>query len=132
MGVEFSCPTLMTLMGLLWFGPMRMSAAAARSVRLRRARGCRGGRCCSPMPMIGRSRRPQTQFDRGSWSASLSGSLSSLLDCFTDAHIGPATADVAGHRVVDLRIRRMRFACEQCRSGHDLARLAVAALDDLA
>src|SRR5712692_6432490 len=130
MGVEFSCPTLMTLMGLLWFGPMRMSAAAARSVRLRRARGCPGGRCCSPMPVIGRSRRPQTQFDRGPWSASLSGSLSSLLDCFTDAQIGPAAADVARHGGIDVGVARMRVARDERRGGHDLARLAVAAPHD--
>jgi hypothetical protein len=55
-----------------------------------------------------------------------------LLDRFANAQIGPAAADVAGHRVVDIGIRRMRVARKQRRSRHDLARLAVAALNDLA
>jgi len=55
-----------------------------------------------------------------------------LFDCFADAHIGPATADIAGHGVVDIGIARVRVARQQRRSGHDLPRLAVAALDDLA
>jgi len=42
-----------------------------------------------------------------------------------------AAADVAGHRVVDIGIRRMRVAREKRRRGHDLARLAVTALHDL-
>ena len=56
----------------------------------------------------------------------------SLLDRLANADIGSAAADVAGHRLVDVGIRRMRVCCEKCRSGHDLARLAVAALNDLA
>src|ERR1700730_8375262 len=58
-------------------------------------------------------------------------SLSSLLDCFTDAQIGPAAADVARHGGIDVGVGRMRVACQQRRSGHDLARLAVAALHHL-
>src|SRR5260221_3431906 len=64
-------------------------------------------------------------------SASLSARLRGLLDRFANADIGPTAADVAGHRVVDVGIRRMRVAREQRRSRHDLARLAVAALNDL-
>src|SRR6187549_1319232 len=56
----------------------------------------------------------------------------SLLDRFANADIGPATADVAGHRVVNIGIARMRIARKQCRGGHDLARLAVTALRHLA
>src|ERR1700704_2542425 len=65
-------------------------------------------------------------------SASLWARLRGLLDRFANAGIGAAAADVAGHRVVDVGIRRMRVAREQRRSRHDLARLAVAALNDLA
>src|SRR5687768_13978914 len=57
---------------------------------------------------------------------------SRLLDGIADVDIGPAAADVAGHRVVDIGIGRVRVACQQRRSGHDLARLAVPALRDLA
>jgi hypothetical protein len=42
-----------------------------------------------------------------------------------------AAADVAGHRVVDIGIGWMWVARKQCRSGHDLARLAIPALNDL-
>ena len=66
--------------------------------------------------------------DRGSWSASLSVRLRGLLDRFANADIGAAAADVAGHRIVDVGVGRMRIACEQRRRRHDLARLAVAAL----
>jgi NADPH:quinone reductase len=57
--------------------------------------------------------------------------LRGLLDRFTNADIGPAAADVAGHCVVDVGICRMRLAREQRRGRHDPARLAVAALNDL-
>src|SRR5262249_53003343 len=68
--------------------------------------------------------------DQGSWSASLC--LRGLLDRFANAQIGPATTDVAGHRAVDVGIGRTRGAGEQRRRRHDLARLAVATLHDLA
>src|SRR5262249_58914047 len=64
-------------------------------------------------------------------SASLCARLRGLLDRFANAQIGPTAADVAGHRVVDIGIRRMRIARKQRRSGHALARLAVAPLTDL-
>src|SRR5262245_34562081 len=44
-----------------------------------------------------------------------------------DPLIRPAAADI-GHRLVDLRVGRFRILLEQRRGGHDLARLAVAAL----
>src|SRR5215510_6157560 len=53
----------------------------------------------------------------------------SVLDRFANAEIGPAAADVAGHRVIDVGIGRMWVAGKERRRGHDLARLAVAALD---
>src|ERR1043165_7084677 len=54
-----------------------------------------------------------------------------LLDRFADAHVSPAAADVAGHRIIDVGVRWTRIAGEQRRGGHDLPRLAVAALDAL-
>src|SRR3981081_2439944 len=65
-------------------------------------------------------------------STSLRARLRGLLACFANADLGATPAAVAGHRVVDVGIRRTRVAREQRRSRHDLARLAVAALGDLA
>src|SRR5216684_5294640 len=70
--------------------------------------------------------------DRGSWSASLSRGLRGLFDRFANAQIGPAAADVARHRIVDVRVGWMRVVRQQRRSGHDLARLAIATLRHLA
>src|ERR1035437_4676893 len=42
--------------------------------------------------------------------------------------IGDAPADVAVHRRVDVRVRRLRRLLEQRGGGHQLARLTVAAL----
>src|SRR5437867_4235423 len=58
--------------------------------------------------------------------------LRGLLDCFADAQIGPAPADIAGHGLIDIGIRRMRVRREECRCGHYLTRLTVAALRDFA
>src|SRR5215510_10403600 len=55
-----------------------------------------------------------------------------LLDRLANARVGPTAADVARHGVLDVGIGRLRLARKECRSGHDLARLAVAALRDLA
>src|ERR1700726_4714690 len=52
-----------------------------------------------------------------------------LLDGFANPDIGAATADVSSHRGVDVGIIRGRRGREECRSRHDLARLAVSALD---
>src|SRR5260221_7587372 len=54
-----------------------------------------------------------------------------LLDGRADAHIGAAAADIARHGVVDLRVARMGIAGQERSGGHDLARLAITALDDL-
>ena len=72
----------------------------------------------------------ETPGDRLSWLASLS-ARRSLLDRFANAGIGPAAADVAGHCVVDVGIGGIGVAGEERRSRHDLARLAVAALNHL-
>src|SRR3989449_8019714 len=54
-----------------------------------------------------------------------------MLDRGTDAGVGPAAADVARHRPVDVGIARMGVLREQRRCRHDLTRLAVPALHDL-
>src|SRR6267378_5503409 len=56
------------------------------------------------------------------------GDAGGLLDGRTDTRIGTATADVAGHGIVDIRIARPGRRGEQCACRHDLARLAVPAL----
>src|SRR3954447_1324800 len=53
------------------------------------------------------------------------------LDRLADADISAAAADIAAHRIVDVRIGRMRFVLQQCRRRHDLAGLAISALRDL-
>src|SRR5216683_460466 len=48
-----------------------------------------------------------------------------------DPLIGAASADVAGHRGIDVRVIRFRRAGKERRCRHDLPGLAIAALDDL-
>src|SRR3984893_11933807 len=105
------------------------SASGLRRRRFRPA-GSRAGRDRSLMATEPR-RPPAKLCDRLSWSASLSARLRGLLDRFANADIGPTAADVAGHRIVDIGIRWMWVARKQRRRGHDLARLAVPALNDL-
>src|SRR5213082_2907358 len=57
----------------------------------------------------------------------MSRSLGGAMDGGADTLIGAAAADV-GHRRIDVGVRWMRLLGEQRRRGHDLARLAVAAL----
>src|SRR5271169_886987 len=52
------------------------------------------------------------------------------LDRVANAHIGAAAADVTRHRRVDIGIVRMGNVREQGSCRHDLARLAIAALDN--
>src|SRR5580692_6298088 len=54
-----------------------------------------------------------------------------LLDRGANAHVGAAPADVSSHCCVDVGILRVGSAGEQSGGGHDLARLAIAALRDL-
>src|SRR5271167_35212 len=66
-------------------------------------------------------------------SASLDGGrgeLRRLLDRFTNADIGSTATDVAGHRIVDIGIARVRIGRQQRGCGHDLAGLAIATLND--
>lgn len=53
------------------------------------------------------------------------------MDSTSDAAVGSATANVAGHGVVDVAIRRLRFLFEERGCGHQLAGLAIAALRDV-
>src|SRR5688572_26306774 len=46
----------------------------------------------------------------------------------TDALVGAAPADVAGHGGVDIRVAGTRLLGQQCAGGHDLAGLAIPAL----
>src|SRR5256714_10099251 len=67
--------------------------------------------------------------DSPSWGAtSISGRP---LDGSADARVGAAAADIPRHRRVDVGVGRVRLRPQQRGSGHDLARLAVAALHDL-
>src|SRR3984957_12172358 len=54
---------------------------------------------------------------------------SSLLDCGANAHISATATDISRHRGIDIRIIRIERRCEQGCRRHDLARLAIAALD---
>src|SRR6266571_1195061 len=51
------------------------------------------------------------------------------MDRRADAHIGGAATDIAVHGGVDVRVGRLCVARQQADRRHDLARLAVAALD---
>src|SRR5882724_2841368 len=62
-----------------------------------------------------------------SGAAPMSRSLRGAMDGGADALVGAAATDV-GHRRVDVGVRGMRILREQRRGGHDLPRLAVAAL----
>ena len=52
-----------------------------------------------------------------------------LLDRFANAHVGTAAADISGHRGVDIGVIGIWGVREQGCCRHDLARLAITALD---
>src|SRR3989441_3647588 len=52
----------------------------------------------------------------------------SILDGGANLVVGPAAADVAAHRFVDVGVGRRAVLCEKGARAHNLARLAVAAL----
>src|SRR5262245_44586657 len=56
---------------------------------------------------------------------------SCLLDGCTNARVGAATADVAGHGAVDIGVARLRLCREQRARRHDLAGLAITALNHI-
>src|SRR4030095_11658555 len=114
---------------------MRMKALGTNSPPVPDARAAeRAGRSRNPnssppavaTPTFSTSRRD------GDFSDSLimSSCLGRAFDCRANPHIGAATADVARHRGIDVCVGGLRCGCEQCGGRHDLAGLAVAALDD--
>src|SRR5690348_1223863 len=54
-----------------------------------------------------------------------------VLDCFADARVGSATANVAAHRLVNVLVRGFRRVFKQRNGSHDLTALAVTALHDV-
>src|SRR5258708_12491552 len=54
---------------------------------------------------------------------------SCLLDRSANTYIGSTTADISRHRGIDIGIIGIDYGGEQGRCSHDLARLAIAALD---
>ena len=54
---------------------------------------------------------------------------SGVLDRSANAHIGPTAADISCHRGIDVGVIRIGRCLQQCRRRHDLAGLAIAALD---
>src|SRR5262245_25986577 len=59
------------------------------------------------------------------------GDLRRAMDRPANPRIGPAPAQVAAHRVVDVGVGRIRFLRQQAGRRHHLPRLAIAALRDL-
>src|SRR2546430_13391482 len=105
--------------------PVRSRPWAPRAVPLRL-----GNPAATPRrPPPGPSRTPVER--RWSWSGPLPtdrSTLGRLVDRGADPFVGAAAADVARHRGVDVGVGGVGVAREQRGGGHDLARLAVAAL----
>src|SRR5215471_13587823 len=89
------------------------------------AAACRKAR--RETPFVGSTVRDVTELRNMSPSLP----LCCMLDRFANADIGPAATNIAEHGAVDVGVRRLRVAGEECCGRHDLARLAVAALDYL-
>jgi hypothetical protein len=53
---------------------------------------------------------------------------SCALDRFANAEVCSAAAEIPGHRIVNVRIGRLGIGRKKCSGGHDLSRLAIAAL----
>src|SRR6266852_6787977 len=99
----------------------------------RRRRSRRGTRGATPRERMRLERRGEREWPtgRGPWSGSFPrgrGRLGRLLDGSADSGVGATAANVARHRAIDVRIGGMRRVGEKRRGGHDLTRLAVAAL----
>src|SRR6266849_3379519 len=87
-----------------------------------------------PPPTAAPALRKARRSSRGiiEWSSMVDPfSVGGAMDGGTDALIGAASADIAGHCGVDVGISRLRRAGEQRRGRHDLAGLAIAALHHL-
>src|SRR6267143_5892498 len=94
---------------------------------------------CPSLPMrikaLGASAAPALRNCRRERSTVMSGpflaarrTVRRVLDSLADSHISAAATDVPRHGGVDIAIGRVGLGGEQCRCGHDLARLAIAAL----
>src|SRR5438105_154586 len=57
--------------------------------------------------------------------------LGRAMDRTSDAHVCPASAEIAAHGLVDLRVGRLLRLLQKRRGAHDLARLAISALRDV-
>src|ERR1035438_3885170 len=87
------------------------------------------GRSRSPGPRRRRLQRLRIHGEKGGSSrASVPGGA---VHRFANPFIGPAATEVAVHRLRDLIVRRVRRLRQQRCGGHDLSRLAVAALRNL-
>src|ERR1700733_14965376 len=82
-------------------------------------------------PPLSRARRDGTcaMFSDPCIAASLDFARGAF-DRFADTDIGAAAADIPGHRCVDIGVVGLRRSGEQSCRRHDLAGLAIAALDD--
>src|SRR5258705_3364118 len=103
---------------------MRLKRGMPASKRIRaqvpRRRCCAGSPCATTSAVVHRScallrRQP----------------LRCEVDRRSDALVGGTPTDVAGQRMVDVLIGRLRLLLEQRDGGHDLPRLAIAALNDI-
>src|ERR1700751_1957458 len=109
------CPGADTL------NPSRRPLPKARPAFRKARRGTSGiARSC------GRSSRPIMR-SRAGWNSS---NLGRLFDGGADTPIGAAAANVTGHRRLDTGSAWVRIAGQQRGRRHDLARLAIAPLND--
>ena len=108
------------------------AAPSAPTARARRARGRRRWRL-PPAEIRAAQRRRLRHSESVAWMiVPLSASdLRACVDSLTDADVGAAAADVAVHGGVDVGVGRLPVLASSVDGGHDLARLAVAALDDV-
>src|SRR2546428_14191070 len=100
------------------------SAAAARGRG--RGRGTWIARTRPAPAAVSRNSRRVT-----SERVAMSRPLRRAVDSGTDALVGAAAADGAGHRLVDIGVGRVGRLGQEGRRGHQLARLAIAALRDV-
>src|SRR5579884_3333873 len=101
-----------------------------RCVRCQSRRTCLCATCEYKEP--GQSASPPTEWLRAGQDSLLgSHRISRAMNGFADSVIGTATANIAAHDSVDLRIGRMRVVGKQNRGRHDLPGLAIATLRNL-
>src|ERR1700738_3906400 len=111
--------------------PSVMSGGCTGSFTARTGRGnaSRNPPARPPGSNARRETSPETVWEIVMARPSRLASGSRLLDRRANPHIGAAAADISRHRSVDVGIIRIGRGCEQGRGRHDLAGLAIAALD---